>query len=354
MSNDSISETLVGLVERYSPTGQEKEAVTWLVSRMEKLGFARAFPDEIGNAVGVMGEGPRQIVLLGHIDTVPGEIPVRVEQDALYGRGAVDAKGALAAFVDAVAAIGPAPGWQFVVIGAVDEEGDSTGAWHITDKYRPACAIIGEPSGWDRVVLGYRGGLWFEYHVRGTLSHTASGNESACEAAVSFWNRLQAACDEYNQERMRIFEQMTPTLHKMRSISDGFEERAILQIGVRLPLEISPAECERRLNEISGSRGQINLRGLPVPAYRAAKNTPLVRAFLQAIRAQGGQPAFSLKSGTADMNTVGPIWGCPLVAYGPGDSSLDHTPHECLSLAEYRQAVTVLTGVLRTLATPSK
>ena len=72
MTHSDVRETLLGLVKRYSPTGQEKEAVAWLVSRMETLGFTRAFSDEAGNAVGVMGKGPRQIVLLGHIDTVPG------------------------------------------------------------------------------------------------------------------------------------------------------------------------------------------------------------------------------------------------------------------------------------------
>src|SRR5512136_2453294 len=120
---------------------------------MEMLGFTRAFSDEAGNAVGVMGEGPRQIVLLGHIDTVPGEIPVRVECDLLHGRGSVDAKGPLASFVDGVAAVGSVPGWQFVVVGAVDEEGDSRGAWHVVKQYHPTFAVVGEPSRWDRVAI---------------------------------------------------------------------------------------------------------------------------------------------------------------------------------------------------------
>ena len=50
------------------------------------------------------------------------------------------------------------------------------------------------------------------------------------------------------------------------------------------------------------------------------------------------------------MNVVGPAWGCPILAYGPGDSSLDHTPNEHISLDEYWQAVLVLEQVLRNLA----
>ena len=69
-------ETLIGLVSQYSPSGQEHGAVEWLVVRMKALGFDDAFGDEAGNAVGVMGKGAKQVVLLGHIDTVPGEIKV--------------------------------------------------------------------------------------------------------------------------------------------------------------------------------------------------------------------------------------------------------------------------------------
>jgi [amino group carrier protein]-lysine/ornithine hydrolase len=49
-----------------------------------------------------------------------------------------------------------------------------------------------------------------------------------------------------------------------------------------------------------------------------------------------------LKSGTSDMNVVGPVWQCPIVAYGPGDSALDHTPNEHLSVDEYWKAAQVV------------
>ena len=66
----------------------------------------RAHIDAAGNAVGEIGtEGPL-VVLLGHMDTAPGHVPVRREGDLLYGRGAVDAKGPLAAFICAAARLG--------------------------------------------------------------------------------------------------------------------------------------------------------------------------------------------------------------------------------------------------------
>jgi LysW-gamma-L-lysine carboxypeptidase len=66
-------------------------------------------------------------------------------------------------------------------------------------------------------------------------------------------------------------------------------------------------------------------------------------------RRAGGQPGFVLKTGTADLNIVAPAWGCPAVAYGPGDSTLDHTPDEHLPLEEYRNAVEVIRSVLKRL-----
>jgi LysW-gamma-L-lysine carboxypeptidase len=78
-----------------------------------------------------------------------------------------------------------------------------------------------------------------------------------------------------------------------------------------------------------------------------------VRAFLAGIRAAGGQPGFNLKTGTSDMNFVAPLWDCPVLAYGPGDSALDHTPDEHLPLEEYRRAVEVLhTALIRLCDVP--
>jgi LysW-gamma-L-lysine carboxypeptidase len=86
------------------------------------------------------------------------------------------------------------------------------------------------------------------------------------------------------------------------------------------------------------------------PAFLAEKNTAPVRALLRAIRGEGGRPRFKLKTGTSDMNIVGPAWGCPIVAYGPGDSSLDHTPQEHIEIDEFLRSIDVLERVLRTLA----
>ncbi|MBN1370820.1 MAG: [LysW]-lysine hydrolase [Anaerolineaceae bacterium] len=341
---------LTQLVQHYSPTGSEAAAVNFLVERMTAAGF-KARVDSTGNAVGVLGEGPREVVLLGHIDTVPGEIPVHVEDGLLYGRGSVDAKGPLACFAAAAARLGPRPGWRLVVIGALGEEGDSRGARGILDEYRPDFLIVGEPSGWERVTLGYKGSAWYRYTVRRALTHTAARDISSCEAAVDFWNRVTTWAAAQNAGQERAFTQVAPGLRNMRSDSDGFIETAELSLNFRLPPGLAPAALDEALRALAEDGELTCLDG--IPAYRADKNTPLVRAMLAGIRAAGGTPGFTLKTGTADLNLAAPAWGCPAVAYGPGDSNLDHTPHEHIDTAEFIRGVDVLEAALRNLTVES-
>ena len=356
ITNYQSSETLIGLVSQYSPSGQERGAVEWLVARMKSLGFDSAFVDEAGNAVGIMGTGTRQVVLLGHIDTVPGEIPVQIvgatrESPLLYGRGSVDAKGPLASFTDAVAKVGAKDGWQFVVIGAVEEERDSEGARFVANQYKPDFAIIGEPNQWDRVSLGYKGSAWAHVTVKRGQVHTASGEETAAEAAVETWLKVKAYVESYNADKDKVFDKLLLTLRGMESDSNDFEQWAKLKIGVRLPVEVSPEDWYMKLEELIGDC-HLERVGFPVPAWKCEKNSQLVRSFLSGIRSQGGEPRFVYKTGTADLNIVAPVWKCPTVVYGPGDSALDHTPNEHINLDDYGKAVDVLTGALEKLTAP--
>jgi len=357
ITNYQLPETLIGLVSQYSQSGQERGAVEWLVARMKSLGYDDAFVDDAGNAVGVMGKGAKQVILLGHIDTVPGEIPVRVETEnfssLLYGRGSADAKGPLASFADAVARGGAKDGWQFVVIGAVEEERDSEGARFVANQYKPDFAIIGEPNQWDRVALGYKGSAWANVTVRREQAHTASGEVTAAEAAVEVWLKIKAYVDAFNADKPKAFDKLLLTLRGMESDSNDFEQWARLKVGVRLPVEVPPEDWYQILNEtlrVSETlRVLVEPIGFPIPAWGCEKNTPLVRAFLSGIRSQGGEPRFVYKTGTADLNIVAPVWQCPAVVYGPGDSALDHTPNEHINLDDYQKAVEVLSAALQKL-----
>jgi LysW-gamma-L-lysine carboxypeptidase len=174
----------------------------------------------------------------------------------------------------------------------------------------------------------------------------------------------------------RAFDQLTPSLRRfITSTSDDMIECADVQIAWRLPLGVDmpamvndliawsanhlgavPPSCDPLAVvagtpvTLTGHRTSFELRfkGAEMP-WRGDRQNGLVRSFLRAIRAvdQSVQPGFLVKTGTSDMNVVGPVWHCPIVAYGPGDSALDHTPHEHLSLDEYWRAINVLESAIR-------
>jgi LysW-gamma-L-lysine carboxypeptidase len=337
---------LHGLVAIQSLSGQETNAVTYLVAEMKSRGFDDAYVDRAGNAVGVKGTGPTNIVLLGHIDTVPGDIPVRVEDGVLHGRGSCDAKGPLATFV-AAAEQATGENATITVVGAVGEESiGSPGAHEAATWPAPHFCIIGEPSSWDAICLGYRGTVSFTYRLTQAGRHTAGPGETVGEKGVSFWNTLLAEIQQINGDA-EGFNAVGWSLRSIDTSTDGLYDTVEMSIGLRLPPTVPSSAILDVLDSIRDS-GEILLHGVQ-EGYSTDKRNPMTAPFLRAIRAEGGNPRFTRKLGTADMTVVGPVWKCPIVAYGPGDASLDHTPEERIDLDDYLRAVRVLTSVLNEL-----
>jgi [amino group carrier protein]-lysine/ornithine hydrolase len=343
------------MVEIESLSGQETAVAEFIVEQMGRFGYDEAFVDEAGNGVGIRtcpderGEISQEIVLLGHMDTVPGVIPVRIDAEGrLHGRGTVDAKGPLATFVVAGAQAELAPGTRLVVIGATEEEAaTSKGARFAATQYQPDFCIIGEPSGWEGITLGYKGRVLLEYALRQGMAHTAGSEMSVGEVAVNFWLAMQAYCQQFNAGRAKLFDQLLPSIRQIETGREGVWDTAVLNLGFRLPPDY---DLQQLIAHAEAVRGQATLQfHAHEPAYQSGRDNPLYRAFSQAIRQAGGRPIPKLKTGTADMNVVAPIWQCPIVAYGPGDSQLDHTPHEHIELAEYARAIDILRVVIEKL-----
>ena len=345
---DAAAETLLqDLVAIPSPSFHEAEAAAHLVGWMRAQGYDDAFVDEAGNAIGIIGSGAREIVLLGHIDTFPGMPAVEVRGRTLYGRGAVDAKGPLCAFAAAARRAELANDMRVIVIGAVEEEAaTSKGARFVMDKYQPEACVIGEPSRWDRITLGYKGRLLLDWRWEGGLSHSAGEAPSPAERALEYWHGVKAGIDARNGETTSIFGRLDASLRDINTRQEGVNGIAEMTIGFRLPPGISPAQVMQNLPDSDGAVS--STRGAEA-AVTADKNSPLSRAFRRAIRQNDGKPRFVYKTGTSDMNIAAPGWGCPIAAYGPGDSALDHTPHEHIDLDEYLRAIAVLTCVLESL-----
>jgi LysW-gamma-L-lysine carboxypeptidase len=289
-----------------------------------------------------------RVAIVGHMDTVPGDIPVEQRDGRLYGRGAVDAKGPLAAAIVAAARAGKA---GVRVVGCVQEEGPSLGARHLAHRPPPEYLIIAEPSNWDAVVLGYKGSQRFTVRIEQPSSHTSRPEPTASERAVAFWQSLVGWCEDVatgpHAASAGTFERLTPTLIGMHSEDNGMSDLASLHVGLRLPPGMTCEQVERGVRDLLPeakfcfSQGEIAVRG--------EKTGPLPAAFLRSIREEGGKPRFKVKLSTSDMNVLGPGWGCPVLAYGPGDSHLDHTPEEHIEIEEYLRGIRVLTRVLQEL-----
>jgi LysW-gamma-L-lysine carboxypeptidase len=347
LSDQDHIDLLNGLVAIPSLSGREGDAVSYLCQQVEARGF-RAHRDKAGSAVGVIGDGPKTIVLLGHIDTVPGDIPVGIENGVLHGRGAVDAKGPLAAFVAAAANAAERLNATVTVVGAVGEETlNSPGATAVATWPAPDFCVIGEPSGWDAVCLGYRGTMPISYRLRQASRHAAGPGESVGEQAIAFWNAFAAACSARNEGVSGLFNAITPSIRSISTEGDGLYDDARLSIGLRLPPGVDISALQSEILALAGE-AEISFDGVQ-EGYRSDNRSPLVPPFLRAIRAAGGEPRFTVKLGTSDMTVVGPVWKCPIVAYGPGDASLDHTPDEHIVLDDYLRGVSVLTEVLAAL-----
>lgn len=338
------------LVETSSVSGDERSVATLLSQEMSHRGLVTEL-DSAGNVIG--WRGPRDaenlIILLGHMDTVPGMIPVRIEADLLFGRGSVDAKGPLATFVVAASRAALPPNIAIVVIGAVEEETPtSRGARAVIDRFRPAACVIGEPSAWNGVTIGYKGRLVMECSIARDLAHTAGPGGSAADEAVSFWQRVLAEINRLNQGRTGAFHTVQATIRELRTSSDGLTERASLVAGFRLPPGLAPSQFQQAIVPCA-SIGQLDFLGHEA-AHVSPRDNAVARHLSAAIRREGERPVLRVKTGTSDMNVVAPHWQCPIVAYGPGDSALDHTPNEHISLSEYLRASRVLTQALDSLA----
>lgn len=338
-----------------SVSGQEAEVVAYLVAQMATFADA-AFVDEAGNAVGVVGQGDVNVTFLGHIDTVPGAVPIQIRDGKLYGRGSVDAKGAFCTAVAAASRLPDSLRERLTVrlIGAVEEEAPSSkGARFAVTAYpQPDMLIIGEPSGWDAITLGYKGRLVIKLEHAKANFHSAADDTTATEDIVSTWHAVQTLVNDLNEGVTGIFDKVQISLASINSSSDGMTQRCTAAFGLRLPPAYAPEVMVDMLEPLLAPF-TVTMAGLE-RAHRAAKDTPLSRAFRVAIRQNGGSPRFKVKTGTSDMNVVAPSWDVPMLAYGPGDSSLDHTPAEHLEVAELERAVAVLSQVFHHLGTQSE
>ena len=339
MDKNKVIELLTRLVNIKSETYNETEACEHFAHVLPSFGWSRIVTDEVGNVIAQRGNGSKEIVLLGHIDTVPGGPETRIEGNLLWGRGSVDAKGPLCALAVAGGISNIPPDWKITLVAAVGEEGDYPGAVHIIPKYSPVGCIIGEPSGTDGITIGYRGFLRAKLHARdeGVHRSRSAGPITATLLAASDIIRLVEAMDNPDKP---VIERPSGAIMSMIGKEEGARS-AKIDIDIRLPVGADIENYKSFLTEISNRHNiQIDILST-MPAYLVDKNNSMARTLRLAIRKEGLSPRIFAKGGSADFNLAAD-WHCPIAAYGPGDSKLDHTKDEHIDLESYVTSISIL------------
>ncbi len=329
---------LAEIVKTPSPSGFEDAAASLFAKRLKDLGWETIERDEVGNVVARRGNGPKELVLLGHIDTVQGGPDFRLDGGTMHGRGTVDAKGPLCALAVAGGRAGIPGEWKVTLIAAVGEETDSRGARHRVALHRPSACIVGEPTGTDGIALAYRGRILARLFSKDGGAHR-SWSPGPPTAVVLAAAEILGAVGVSGS---------TPGISSRNSgavLSMHGEETqgriAELFLDIRVAASHTPESLTELVMEIS-DRHDVSAKILDsVPYHGVNASDPVAGAIRNALRRAGTKPRFLKKSGTSDFNTVA-SWGCPMAVYGPGRAELEHTSEERIETFDYIKSIEIL------------
>lgn len=356
-----LEDALVELVSIYSPTGKEKPATGWFRDHISTLGLSDVGFDAVGNPSGKLRGDGIKVTLCGHIDTVPGELPVKLESGELYGRGAVDAKSSLISLLYG-AVLAKERGFQGAlnVVAAIGEEGPGKGIVEIASSHEKTdFAILGEPSGTTAITVGYRGRLLLDAVYNSDTFHSSAPwmGESALESAIKDWVRIKGMYGE-----KREFSKVSVAL---TSLNGGTADNMTpscsrMTMDVRFPPSVDRSELFREINQALGANNErgnsatLELKSYVEP-YVSNMKTSLVRAFKNSIHEKTGETAkMMFKSGSGDMNHLATTWKIPCITYGPGNTQLSHTSREKISIREVERCSEIIADALLKLESASQ
>ncbi|MCX7844852.1 MAG: M20/M25/M40 family metallo-hydrolase [Candidatus Bipolaricaulota bacterium] len=354
------------LVRIPSPAGAEKDLADFLLSTLRRLGEAERGP--LGTVIGRLrrGEGPT-LVLTGHMDTVPaGEgwsVPPfagEIREGFLFGRGAVDMKGALAAQIcGAVQAAPDLQGTLYFVYVPHEETAEGVALGQALDKLeKPHLVVLGEPTDL-RLGIGHRGRAVLRLLVRGKAAHAAMPElgENAIERMVeALGHALRTPLPEdplLGQGTVApvflsadgggpvVPDRCVALLD--RRIVRGETEKSVLADYQGIGAEASIEEAELRF--YTGETARVKFF---FPAWSMDPEHPWVVRVWEAL---GNPPLRVWRFSTDGVESCGRR-GIPTVGFGPGDEKLAHRPDERVAVEDLRRAAAAYARLLRHLLGP--
>ena len=350
---DYAVELLIKMLETYSPSGEEKELSHFLLKRLK--GFKiKSKIDKVGNVIAKIGKGKPKILLCGHLDTVPGKIEVRNERGILYGRGAVDAKASLAAMIMTLKELNKSklPG-EITFAGVVEEEASSLGIKNlIKDGISTDYAIFGEPSGVDNITIGYKGSLNLKMSCETEGGHSSAPwlFDNAIEKAYELWLLIKKFHFPDEDLNSRFYSLSSCLINMYGGESCNITpSKSEFTVDIRIPPQLNVETVFDSIKGIIDSFNRVNPNidikissvGKTEP-FETSRDSILVRSFSWAIRkTRKNRVTLLKKTGTADINELSSSLKVPMIAYGPGDSHLDHTSNEHVIIDDYLDSIDI-------------
>ena len=363
---------LENLVRIPSETGAEQAAADAFAGWCEEAGLEVAMEEvEPGrcNVVARWNVGRRPHVLLtGHLDTVPvgdgwtrDPFGAEVSGGRLYGRGACDMKGGLAAMLGAISELrrrGEEPAGDLTLAAVVGEEEDSAGTRALVGRGVDAdMAVLSEPTAMQ-LVVGNRGLLNFRVIVIGAAAHASAPGlgRNAINAAAALVLEMQAADDELARHGHPVFGPPSLTVGTIHGGTRPYvvPDRCVIELDRRLnPGETSAEVLEQLESAIARARSRVPWLEAEVEsgpdylAFEIPQEHDLVRAMTAAMIAAGIPPRISSWRAASDAGLLVHTAGIPCVLFGPGDiEQAAHRPDEWIDLNEVETAQLVFECLL--------
>ena len=337
--------------------------------------------DERSNVIArIMGNGTgRSLMYNGHTDTVlPYNMTIEpfaaeIRDGCIWGRGAVDMKGSLAAFMMAMIVIKRSdfvPGGDVIFTGVIGEEGKSEGTEYIIKSdIRADAAIVGEPSDYEYAV-GHRGLEWFDVIFRGKSSHSGRPDKgiNAIEMAMTFIQRVKQ--DLYPILKEKYDEYAGESVMNYGTIIGGTEQSTVAdQCMIRLDRRYIPGETRESVME--EYQNIIDVITEEEPAFSAeirvtpesllelyhpplitSVNEPIVTAVRESIKdVILEEPSITRGIGWSDAGLLKTYADIPTVVFGPGDLSLAHTEEEHIDIDDLVNFVEIYTRLIQRFTT---
>ncbi|MGH9934100.1 MAG: M20/M25/M40 family metallo-hydrolase [Nitrososphaerales archaeon] len=350
-------ELLKKALELYTPSREESNLANLIAEKASSdLGFESVQTDDVGNVIATKGYGRPRVLLCGHMDTVPGQVPVRIADGFIYGRGASDAKSPLIAMLLAASTVQRQYG-TVVFAGVVDEEGNAAGVRNlIRSKIDADYAVFGEPSGIDNITIAYKGRLALRIACDvGASAHASAPSlaKNAIEEIFDIWGSIRSTIESESPKGNKSGLSCCLTEIDGGSSHNVTPAKCKMTIDVRIPAQMNTANVldilDRAIKDIATKKGikaSYRLEDRTEP-FEADHASPLVRALvLGVLDVRGKRPMLLRKTGTGDMNVLGNAFNIPVVTYGPGDAHSSHTVDERVSIDEYVSSIEVFKRTL--------